>query len=85
MKKASGHPSYPPFVLARIRRLRKKHGFSQKTVAACLGVRQQTYSCYERGVTEMHIEHFRRLAKLYDVSVDFITGVSNIMGTYPKM
>ena len=32
----------------------------------------------------MHIEQFLALARLYDVSMDYITGASNLLSRYPK-
>lgn len=75
---------YPPYVLARIARLRKNRCLTQKEVAIYLGVRQQTYSAYERGESPMHIEDLLRLGRLYNVSVDFISGVSNLRQEFPK-
>lgn len=75
---------YPPHVLKRIRRLRKKKGLPQRAVAAVLGISQQAYSLYERGICEIHIEEFLLLARLFDVSVDYITGVSNLVRKYPE-
>ena len=49
-----------------------------------MGIRQQTYSEYERGISHMHIEEFVSLARIFDVSVDFITGVSNVRRAFPK-
>ena len=84
-KKRASPLSYPEYIPRRIRQLRLDHGLSQQTVASCLGISQQSYSSYERGASEMHIEHFERLAMLYDVSVDFITGASNLKGSFPEM
>lgn len=75
---------YPAYVLARIARFRKKNHLTQKEVAACMGVRQQTYSEYERGKSVMHIEEFLCLARLYNVSVDFICGATNLEEEFPK-
>lgn len=75
---------YPAFVLTRIARFRKMNHLTQKEVAACMGVRQQTYSEYERGRSAMHIEEFLCLARLYNVSVDFICGASNLEEEYPR-
>ena len=49
-----------------------------------MGVRQQTYSEYERGKSVMHIEEFLCLARLYNVSVDFICGASNLEQEFPR-
>jgi len=80
----SPQPPYPAYVTDRIRRLRVKSGLSQEEVADLMGIRQQTYSEYERGISHMHIEEFVSLARIFDVSVDFITGVSNVRRAFPK-
>ena len=54
----SPQPPYPAYVTDRIRRLRVKSGLSQEEVADRMGIRQQTYSEYERGISHMHIEEF---------------------------
>lgn len=76
--------SSPPHVLERVIRLRKQHGFSQKEVAAGLGISQQAYSQYERGIRPIHIEIFVGLALLYDTSVDYILGTTNLTGRSPR-
>ena len=75
---------YRSYILERIVRYRKKNHLTQKEVAECLGVKQQTYSEYERGESAMHIEEFLCLARLFDVSVDFICGATNLEEKYPK-
>lgn len=83
MTPAENKLPYHPFVLTRIARYRKMNHLTQKEVAKYLGVRQQTYSEYERGISAMHIEEFLQLARLYNVSVDFICGATNLRGEYP--
>ena len=75
---------YPAFVLARIARYRKNNHLTQKEVAAYMGITQQTYSEYERGTTAMHIEDFLSLARLFNVSMDFICGASNLESEFPR-
>lgn len=75
---------YHAFVLTRIARLRKENHLTQEAVAARMGVRQQTYSEYERGISVMHIEEFLCLARLFNVSMDFICGASNLQDEYPR-
>lgn len=84
MKSAEHNLPYNAHVLARIVRCRKKSRLTQKEVAAYLGIKQQTYSEYERGVTAMHIEDFLSLARLYNVSMDFICGASNLESDFPR-
>lgn len=84
MKPAEKALPYPPYVLARIAHLRKANHLTQKEVASYLGVSQQTYSAYERGESVMSIEVFIRLGRLYNVNIDFIIGVSNLLQEFPK-
>lgn len=50
--------------------IRKDKGFSQKEVAAWIGVSQATYSAYERGRNEPPAEILVRLSYLYACKVD---------------
>lgn len=69
---------------SRLRRLRTERHQSQKEIAALLGVSQKTYSDYERGRIHIPVRYLLILARYYDVSVDYITGVTNIRSSYPK-
>ena len=68
----------------RIRSLREDHDLSQAYVASLLGVGQKTYSDYELGKTRIPLESILKLAKFYNVSVDYISGASNQKGTFPN-
>jgi DNA-binding XRE family transcriptional regulator len=68
----------------RIRELREDNSLTQQKIADILHVGQRTYSDYESGKTRIPIDNIMILAKFYDVSMDFITGVSNIKNKYPK-
>ena len=68
----------------RIRELREDHSLKQQEVADILNVGQRTYSDYESGKTRIPIDSILVLAKFYNVSLDFITGASNIKREYPK-
>ena len=49
--------------------VRKGKGYSQKEVAALLGISQATYSTYERGRTEPPTEILVRLSYLFDCDI----------------
>ena len=68
----------------RIRALREDRSLKQQEVADILNVGQRTYSDYESGKTRIPIDSILILAKFYNVSLDFITGASNIKREYPK-
>lgn len=67
----------------RIRELREDRDLTQKTIAELLRVGQKTYSDYELGKTRIPLDSILILARFYDVSVDYISGASDIPGKYP--
>ena len=63
--------------IRRIRDLREDSDYTQEYVARVLGTSQTMYARYERGANELPIHHLITLCKLYDVSADYILGLSN--------
>lgn len=61
----------------RIRDLREDKDIPQKEVAAFLGITVQQYSLYERGDREIPLHHFISLSKFYNVSLDYMAGLTN--------
>ncbi len=68
----------------RIRSLREDRDLYQKDIAALLRVGQKTYSDYELGKTRIPVDSIILLAEFYNVSMDYICGVSEIKGVFPK-
>lgn len=66
------------YVYQRIRDLREDADQSQGDVAALLDISQQHYSMYETGKREMPMHHFITLAKHYNVSLDYLAGLTDI-------
>ena len=58
--------------------LRKENQKLQVELAAYLNVKQTTYSKYELGKINIPVEVLIKLADLYDVSLDYIVGRTNI-------
>ena len=58
----------------RIRELREDQDLKQDNVAEKLGVKQTTYSKYELGKINVPVEMMMKLADLYGVSLDYLTG-----------
>ena len=67
-----------------IRSLRTDSGYTQKQVAQHLGISQNTYSQYEIGVLNYPVDALIKLADLYNVSVDYLLGRTNVKTPYPK-
>ncbi len=68
----------------RIRGLREDHDLTQKSIADILYVNRQTYADYEKGNVRIPIDRLIALAKYYNVSMDYISGVSDIKNEFPK-
>ena len=63
--------------IERIRELREDFEYTQEYVALYLGTSQTMYARYERGANELPIHHLIPLCKLYNVTSDYILGLSN--------
>ena len=61
----------------RLRDLREDRDLKQIDIANVLKIEQTQYSRYERGVQMMGIDKYIILAKFYNVSLDFLTGLIN--------
>lgn len=70
-------PAYKEKYPSRIRSLREEYGSSQEQTAKLLGISQTMYARYESGYSKMPIKYVVILAKHYNVSTDYILGVSD--------
>lgn len=70
--------------LNRLRDIREDRDLLQTDIAKVLNTTQCQYSLYENGIRSMPIEKLIILAKYYDVSVDYILGLTNERKPYPK-
>lgn len=68
----------------RIRELREDNFLTQQKIADLLHIGQRTYADYESGKTRIPIDSLIILAKFYNVSMDYISAISNIKSEYPK-
>ncbi len=59
-----------------IRDLREDSDKTQQQIAQVLGTSQTMYARYERGANELPIRHLITLATYYNVSADYILGLS---------
>lgn len=61
----------------RIRDLREDHDKTQQNIADILGTSQTMYARYERGASELPIRHLICLALYYNVSMEYIVGLTD--------
>ena len=67
-----------------IRELREDNRYTQQAIADILSIGQRTYSDYESGRTRIPVESLIILARFYNVSMDYICGVSSIKKDFPS-
>ncbi|MBQ8182873.1 MAG: helix-turn-helix transcriptional regulator [Clostridia bacterium] len=63
--------------IQRLRALREDNDKTQKDIADVLKTTQQYYGQYELGKRALHIDHLITLCKYYDVSADYILGLTD--------
>ncbi|MCD7730330.1 MAG: helix-turn-helix domain-containing protein [Oscillospiraceae bacterium] len=68
----------------RLRQLRLEHGLTQEQVGKLLYVNQSMYSRYENGRIGIPLDALATLAKYYQVSADYILGLTDIPTPYSK-
>ena len=61
----------------RIRDLREDHDLTQQQVADKLCCQREVYRRYETGHREIPVSYVIQLAKMYNVSIDWMLGESN--------
>ena len=59
----------------RLRDMREDHDMTQKDVAKILQTTQEQVSKYETGKQMMGIDKYIKLAKYYNVSLDYLAGL----------
>lgn len=68
----------------RIRALREDNDYTQNQIANILNIGQRTYADYELGKTRIPIDSLIKLAKYYDVDMNYISGTSNDKKPFPR-
>lgn len=61
----------------RLTDLRQDHDLTQQDVADILHCKREVYRRYEKGIREIPVSYAIILAKYYQVSLDYLLGLSN--------
>lgn len=64
----------------RLKELREKTGLSQALFSDSIGIKQPTFNSYERGINKPQIDTLVKIAKKYDISIDWLVGLSDDNG-----
>ena len=63
--------------IKRIIEIRKEQGYSQKEIAEKLNTTQQQYAKYENEIQEIPTRRIIELAKIFNITSDYILGLTD--------
>ena len=65
------------YTYQRLKDVREDADKKQDDIAKILDITRQQYQLYESGKREMPMHHFITLAKYYNISLDFLSGLTD--------
>lgn len=68
-----------------LRQLRTDIGMTQEAFAESIGISKTTYNNYETGAREPRSDFWEKVSREYNVTVDFLLGLSNEKHNSPKI
>ncbi len=63
------------YLYQRLKDLREDADKKQSDIARLLEISPQHYSMYERGLRELPMHQFIKLARYYNISIDYLAGL----------
>jgi transcriptional regulator with XRE-family HTH domain len=68
----------------RIKKARLNHHLTQEGLGNLLNLSKQTISNYESGARHPGIEYIRKIATAFEIDVNYLMGIKDIMGGIEK-
>ncbi len=68
----------------RLRKCRDETNLTQIKVAIYCDITEKAYQNYELGVHEPKVSILARIARLYNVSIDYLVGLTDDPAPYPR-
>ena len=65
------------YIYQRLRDAREDADKKQEDIALILNITRQQYQLYESGKREMPMHHFTKLANYYNLSLDYLAGLTD--------
>ena len=62
----------------RLKDLREDRDLTQDQLVALLHMNKTTYTRYEQGVCDMPLQFAKKMAQFYNVSLDYLAGLSDV-------
>lgn len=69
----------------RLEDLRIDNDKTQAEIANLLGCQREVYRRYEKGTRQIPIDFLIELSFFYNVSIDYIVGITNEKKAYPRI
>ncbi len=64
--------------------IRDSKNITQKEIAEKLGIKQQQYARYEKGINLMPITYIKNVCQILDISADYLLGLTETKESYQK-
>lgn len=71
-------------MITRLRALREDNDLTQEEMAKIGCISKKSYERYENGIRDIPLEIVVRYAKFYNISIDYIAGLTNTPTKLPK-
>lgn len=68
----------------RLEDLRIDSDRTQADIADFLGCQREVYRRYEKGLRQIPVDMLIQLSRLYNVSIDYLVGLTNEKKPYPR-
>ena len=68
----------------RLEDLRIDNDKTQAEIAEYLGCQREVYRRYEKGTRQIPVDLLIKLSLFYNVSIDYLVGITNTRKPYPK-
>lgn len=68
----------------RLEDLRVDNDKTQLDIAQYLNCQREVYRRYEKGTRQIPIDFLIKLSELYNVSIDYLVGITNKKEPYPR-
>ena len=68
----------------RLQWIRNCKNITQKDIATAIGIKQQQYARYEKGINIMPITHLIKICEYLNISADYILGFTEEMKSLKK-
>ena len=71
--------------MLKLKNFREDNDYTQEDIAKILNCKQNTYQQYESEKRQIPIEALKKLALLYNTSIDYLLGLTNEIKPYPRI